>query len=117
MWKNKRPRHCRGKKAKIRIKKSDITSPTAATESVLITAAIGATEGREVSVIDSPGAFLTADTDKEVIFILENEMVKAMLEIDKDLYGKYVIHVKNEKKHMYVRLSKAMYGKLKAALL
>ena len=40
-----------------------------------------------------------------------------MLDIDKDVYKKYVIHVKNEKKYMYVRLSKAMYGTLKAALL
>ena len=40
-----------------------------------------------------------------------------MLEIDKDVYRKYVIHVKNGKKHMYVRLIKAMYRTLKAALL
>ena len=44
-------------------------------------------------------------------------MVGAMLEIDKEIYRKYVIHKKNEKKHMYVRLSKAMYRTLKAALL
>ena len=68
-------------------------------------------------MIDAPGAFLTADMDEEVILILENEMVDAVLEIDKDIYGKYVIHGKNGKKHMYVRLSKAMDGTLKAALL
>ena len=44
-------------------------------------------------------------------------MVDAMLEIDKKVYGKYVIYRENEKKYMYVRLSKEMYGTLKSALL
>ena len=55
--------------------------------------------------------------DEEVIVILENEMVNKMLEIDKDVYEKYIIHGKNRKKHMFVRLGKVMYGTLKAALL
>ena len=49
--------------------------------------------------------------------VLENEMVNVMLEIYKEIYRKYVIHGNKEKKHMYVRLSKAMYGTLKEALL
>ena len=117
MRKNKIP-HCRIQtKSKRRIKKSDVTSPTAATESVLVTAEIDATEGRDVSVIDAPGAFLTSDMDEEVIVVLENEMAGAILEIDRDVYRKCVIHGKNGEKHMYVRLSKAMYGTLKASLL
>ena len=40
-----------------------------------------------------------------------------MLEIDKNVYRKYVIRGKNEKKYMYVQLSKAMYRTLKVALL
>ena len=44
-------------------------------------------------------------------------MVNAILEIDKKVYKKYIIHGKNGKKHMYVLLSKAMYGTLKASLL
>ena len=40
-----------------------------------------------------------------------------MLEIEKDVYGKYVLHDKTKKKHMYVRLNKAMYRTLKPALL
>ena len=92
MWKSKRLRRRRWTKAKRRI-----TSPTAATELVFITAEINATEVRDVAVIDAPGSFLTADIDKEVIVILENEMVDVMLEIDKDVYEKYVIHGKNQK--------------------
>ena len=45
-------------------KKSDVTSPNAATESVLIIATIDRTENRYFKVINSPGAFLTAYQDK-----------------------------------------------------
>ena len=41
------------------------------TELVLITTSIDAAEGRDVAVIDTPGAFLTADMDEKVIVILE----------------------------------------------
>ena len=72
MRKNKSPRRRRRTKVKRRIKKSDVTSPTAATELVLITTAISATEGQDVAVIDAAGAFLTADMDEKVIVISEN---------------------------------------------
>ena len=48
-------------------------------------------------MIDAPGSFLPAEMDEEVVFILENEIVDSMLEIYKDVYGKYVIHGKNRK--------------------
>ena len=66
-------------------------------------------------MIDAPGTFLEADMDEELIAILENKMVNAMLEIDKKIYGKYVIY--RGKKYMYVCLSKAMYGTIKSELL
>ena len=59
-------------------KKSDVTSPTAATELVLITAAIDAAECwdisviGDISVIDAPWAFMAADMDENVIVVLEN---------------------------------------------
>ena len=78
-------------------KKSDVTSPTAATESVLVTAAIYATKDRDIAVINTPVVLLMDGMDEEVIAILENEMVDAMLEIDRKIYGKYIIYGKNEK--------------------
>ena len=81
-----------GRKQREGSKKSDVTSPTASTESVLINAAMDAMEGRYVAVIDAPGAFLTANMDEEVIVNIKNKMVDAMLEIDKEIYGKYVIY-------------------------
>ena len=62
------------------------------TELVLVTTSINATEVRDISVIDSSGEFLTNDMEEEVIVILENEMVDAMLEIDTEIYWKYVIY-------------------------
>ena len=53
---------------------------------VLIIVAMDTTENQDVTVIYAPGAFLTADMDKDVIMILENEMVDTMLEIDSNLY-------------------------------
>ena len=40
-----------------------------------------------------------------------------MLEIDKEIYIKYVIYGENREKYMYVHLSKAMNGTIKAELL
>ena len=64
---------------------------------VLINAAINATERQDVSAIDAPGAFMTEDMEEEAVVILEDEIVNAILEIDKDVYERYVIHGKNEK--------------------
>ena len=46
--------------------KNDTASPTAATESVLITGVIDAKEKRKVATIDLPGAFLHALNDEEM---------------------------------------------------
>ena len=86
-----------GQKQGAGLKKSDGTSPTEVTELVLTTAAIGTSESREVSVIYALEAFLMADIDKVVTVILENDMVDMMLEIDRKIYGKYVIYGETEK--------------------
>ena len=81
-----------GLKQRAGSKKSDVTSPTSSTESVLITASIDAAEGRGVAVIYAPGAFLTSDMDEEVVVLLENGMVDVMLDIDRKIYQKHVIY-------------------------
>ena len=52
-------------------------------------------------MIEAPRALQTSDMKEKVIVILDNEMVDTMLEIDKDIYGIYVILGKNEKKHVH----------------
>ena len=45
--------------------KDDVTSPMVVLDSVFITTAIDAAKGREVSVVNLPGAYLNVDTEKE----------------------------------------------------
>ena len=96
MRKNKRPRCRRRTKKRAGLKKFNVTSPTAVTESVLITAAIDEIEVLSVAVINAPGVFLAADMEKEVIVVLEKNMVDAMLEINRKIYGKYIIYRENK---------------------
>jgi hypothetical protein len=56
-----------GRKQRKYIAKEDASSPTVATESVFITAVIDAEEGRDVAVVDIPGAFMQANMDEETI--------------------------------------------------
>jgi hypothetical protein len=49
--------------------KEDASSPTVATESVMLTSVNDALEGRDVATVDLPGAFLQADME-DVLFYL-----------------------------------------------
>ena len=49
-----------------RYKKGEAMSPTVSNDAVLITSAIDAHEGRDVAVLDIPGAFLHAEMDDVV---------------------------------------------------
>jgi hypothetical protein len=63
-----------GRKQREGSTKSDATSPTVSLEAVLLTATIDAFEGRDVTIVDVPGAFLTADID-EVVYVSQREDV------------------------------------------
>jgi hypothetical protein len=60
-----------GNKQRGKIYKLDASSPTAALESVVLTAVIDANKGRNVAVIDIPNAFvqtrLKDDADKAIM--------------------------------------------------
>ena len=60
-----------GNKQRDFISKEDASSPTVATESVLLTCIIDAEEGRDVAVIDIPNAFIQTCTKdkKDMVFI------------------------------------------------
>ncbi len=98
-------------------KKEDGASPTVATNSIMITAAIDAHKQRDVATIDIPGAFLHAYNDKETLMLLKGRLAKLMVQVDPQLYRKFVIYDKNNQALLYVKLSKAIYGLLKSALL
>jgi hypothetical protein len=96
--------------------REDAASPTVATESIFLTAVIDALEGRDVAIIDIPGAFMQVDIDEQVHIRFTGKMVDMLLEIDPDMYGPCVTMERNEKV-MYVELLKALYGTVRAARL
>jgi hypothetical protein len=111
-----------GNKQRGKIEKLDASSPTAALESVLLTAIIDAHEGRDVAVIDIPNAFvqtrLEDDADKAII-CLRGKLTELMVKIAPEIYTKYVIINSKGETVLYVRLYilNALYGIMKAALL
>jgi len=93
----------------------DLSSPTVATSSVLVIAAIAAAEGRTVMVIDIGGAFLNSDitlTGVTVHMRLDKLMTTILVEIDPS----YAIFVEPDGT-CYVQLDKALYGTVEAAKL
>jgi hypothetical protein len=106
-----------GRKQRADINREDTASPTVMTESVLITAAIDAEEGRDVGVIDLQGAFLHADMDDLVVMVLRGELAELMATVAPEIYRKYITYGKDGKAILYATLQKALYGTLKAALL
>jgi hypothetical protein len=89
--------------------REDAASPTVATESVFLTTVIDALEGRDVAVIDVPGAFMQADMDELVQVRFTGKMVDLLLEIDRNMYGPCVVK-EGKETVMYVELLKALYG-------
>jgi hypothetical protein len=99
------------------IPKETAASPTVMNDSVMITSAIDAHEGRKVVTCDIPGAFLHADLDEEVVMLLRGQLADLMVQIDPELYAPYLIKSKKGESLLYVRMLKAMYGLLRSALL
>ena len=105
-----------GRKQRDELGKDDVSSPTVATESVMLSCTIDAHEKRDVAVVDVPGAFLQADMEDTVHMRLDGAMAELLIRLDPELYNQYVV-IEKEKKVLYLLLKKALYGTLKAALL
>jgi hypothetical protein len=93
----------------------DLSSPTVATTSVLITAAIAASEGRHCMSLDVPGAYLNADmasTGVKVRMLLDPIMTSIICKIDPS-YEAFVL----PNGTCLVELDKALYGTVEAAKL
>ena len=105
-----------GRKQWDKIEPKDATSPTVSTEAVMITATIDALEGRDVAVVDIPGAYLSADMDNETHVVFRGTLEEMMAMANTALYRPFVSY-ETGKMALYVRLQKALYGCLKSALL
>jgi hypothetical protein len=106
-----------GRKQRAYTTKEEARAPTVAIESLLLTCVIDATEERDVTTVDIPGAFMQADMDELVHMKLEGTMAELLvLRLDPKLYRKYV-QTERGKTVLYVELKKALYGTLRAAVL
>jgi hypothetical protein len=105
-----------GRKQREDLTKEEVSSPTVATESVMLSCTIDAHENRDVATVDVPGAFLQADMEDTVYMRIDGAMAELLIRLDPELYNKFV-EIKNGKKVLYLLLKKALYGTLKAALL
>ena len=83
----------------------------------MITGVVDAHEGRDIATMDIGSAYLTADNDEETIMVLRGKLAEMMTRVNPDLYRPYVTLSAKGVPMLYVRLSKALYGMLRAALL
>ena len=74
-------------------------------------------ERRAIAILDIANAFLHATNNKKVLMLLQGKLAEMMVAVDPELYRKYVTYTSKGVPILYVRLSKALYGMLRAALL
>ena len=101
--------------------KEEAASPTAAVESILLTAVIDAAEERCVATVDIPHAFIQTDIkdDKDgdrITMKMRGPIVDMLVELDYNLYHDKVVYEKNEKV-LYVHVKKAIYGMIQSSLM
>ena len=61
--------------------------------------------------------FFHADNDEDVLMLLRGKLAESMVKVDPSMYREYVTTSKKGVPMLYVKLDKAMYGMLRAALL
>jgi len=98
--------------------KEETASPTVSIEGFMISCIIDALEKRNVATVDIPGAFMQTKQEDLVHVKLEGIMVDMLLKVAPGKYDKQVRFIgSSAKPYLYVRLKRALYGQLKAALL
>ena len=97
--------------------KADGSSPTITTQSIFFTGVVDACEGGAVEVLEVANVFLHMHNDEKVLIILRGKLTDMMVRIEPSMYREYVTYSKNGVPMLYVCLSKALYGMMRAALL
>ena len=99
--------------------KEETASPTAATESILITGVIEAKQKRDVITLDIPNAFVQTPLPQKlekVIMKIRGVLVDMMIELFPGVYNNFVT-IERGQKVLYVRMIKALYGMLVSSML
>ena len=83
-----------------------VSTPTVATEALLLTCIIDTIQQRDVATVDTSGAFMQSDIEGDNIHVkLEEKMAELFVKLDPKLYRKYT-HDKNGRTVMYAKLKK-----------
>jgi hypothetical protein len=109
-----------GNKQRDFISKESASSPTVATESVLLTSMIDSLEGRDVAIVDIPNAFIQTvveDDEDKVVMRIRGHMVDVLTKVAPKVYGPYVSTDKQGRKQLLVECLNAIYGTMVASLL
>ena len=109
-----------GNKQRDFLSKEEVSSPTVATESVLLTCIIEADEGRDVATIDIPNAFIqTRIEDKKDMAIIKIRgiLVDMLIDIAPGVYKPYVTTDKKGVNQLIVQCLNAIYGTMMAGLM
>ena len=99
-------------KTTVPISKEDASSPTITTEAVLLSCIINAKEGRDVTVINIPNAFIQMRVEDEgdiAIIKICGVIVDILVQIAPDVYKSYVMTDKKGTKQLLVQCQNALY--------
>jgi hypothetical protein len=110
-----------GNKQRDNISKEDASSPTVATEAILLSCIIDAKEGRDVAVIHIPNAFIQMRVEDEgdtmAIIKICGVLIDILVQIAPNVYKSYVMTDKKGTKQLLVQCQNALYGTMVASLL
>ena len=96
------------------IPREDAASPTASTDSILITGVIEAKQQHDIMTLDIPNAFVQtpiSQGDEKVIMKIRGVLVDILCDLAPDVYNDYVVRERNNQL-IYVEMLKALYGML-----
>ena len=97
--------------------KSDSLSPTISMDSIFLTGMVDARDKRAIAILDIDNTFLHTENDNKILMLLRGKLSEMMVQVYPIMYRKYVTYLPNIQAMLYVILSKALCGMLRAALL
>ena len=95
----------------------DVSLPTVSTDSIFLTCVVDAHEKQAIAILGIANTFLLTENNEKILMLLCGKLAKMMVQVNPIMYRKYVMYSPNGQAMMYVRLSKTLYGMLRAALL
>jgi hypothetical protein len=109
-----------GNKQRDLISKENVSSPTVATESVLLTSLVDAQENCDVALVDIPNAFIqmvVENNEDKVVMRIRGHMVDVLLKVAPSVYGPYVLTDMQGRKQLLIKCLNAINGTMVASLL